>query len=89
MVTINFSPSLQRHKPCPAQQVGAGRLAQVLSAEWQAEPGPRSYVLDDQGLVRKHVAVFVNKDMHLPRSILTRAVAAGDTVLVMQCLTGG
>ena len=89
MVTVNFSPSLQRHKPCRAQQVGAGSLAQVLGAAMQAEPGLRGYVLDDQGNIRKHVAVFVNKDMHLPRNNLARAVAAGDTALVIQCLTGG
>ena len=89
MVTVNFSPSLQRHKPCPVQQVGEGSLAQVLEAAMLAEPGLRGYVLDDQGHIRKHVAVFVNKDMHLPRNNLARAVAAGDTVLVIQCLTGG
>lgn len=89
MVTVNFSPSLQRHKPCPAQQVDAGSLEQVLGAALQAEPGLRSYVLDDQGHIRKHVAVFINQDMHLPRNNLARAVAAGDTVLVIQCLTGG
>ena len=89
MVTVNFSPSLQRHKPCPAQEVDAGSLEQVLGAALQAEPGLRSYVLDDQGHIRKHVAVFINQDMHLPRNNLARAVAAGDTVLVIQCLTGG
>ena len=89
MVTVNFSPSLQRRKPCPAQQVDAGSLEQVLGAALQAEPGLRSYVLDDQGHIRKHVAVFINQDMHLPRNNLARAVAAGDTVLVIQCLTGG
>ena len=89
MVTVNFASSLQRHKPCPAQQVGAGSLAQVLGEAMQAEPGLDRYVLDDQGHIRKHVAVFVNKDMHLPRHNLTRLVAAGDTVLVIQCLTGG
>ena len=89
MVTVNFSPSIQRHKPCPAQRVQAGTLGDVLGSAMQAEPGLRSYVLDDQGFIRKHVAVFVNKDMHLPRNNLARPVAAGDTVLVIQCLTGG
>lgn len=89
MVTVNFSPSLQRHKPCPAQQVSAGSLGGVLSSAMQAEPGLRSYVLDDQGNIRKHVAVFINLDMHLPRNNLARPVQAGDTVLVIQCLTGG
>ncbi|NJM42873.1 MAG: MoaD/ThiS family protein [Brachymonas sp.] len=49
----------------------------------------RHYVLDDQGHIRKHVAVFVNQTMHLPRDRLDRPIADGDKVLVIQCLTGG
>jgi sulfur-carrier protein len=89
MVTVEFAASLQRHKPCPAQNVAPGSLAQVLDCAMQAEPGLRSYVLDDQGHVRKHVAVFVNSTLHLPRDQLQRAVMQGDKVLVIQCLTGG
>jgi sulfur-carrier protein len=89
MVTVEFAPSLQRHKPCPTQAVPPGSLAQVLGSAMLAEPGLSSYVLDDQGHVRKHVAVFINSTLHLPRDQLQRAVAAGDKVLVIQCLTGG
>jgi sulfur-carrier protein len=89
MVTVEFAASLQRHKPCTVQTVSPGSLAQVLDSAMLAEPVLRSYVLDDQGHVRKHVAVFVNSTLHLPRDQLQRAVAAGDKVLVIQCLTGG
>jgi sulfur-carrier protein len=89
MVTVEFAPSLQRHKPCPVQQVAAGTLAQTLEAAFAAEPGLRHYVLDDQGHIRKHVAVFINRDMHLQRQQLQRPLHSGDKVLVIQCLTGG
>ena len=89
MVTVEFAASLQRHKPCPTQRVPHGSLAQVLERAMLAEPGLRSYVLDDQAHVRKHVAVFVNSDLHLPRDQLHRVLVAGDKVLVIQCLTGG
>lgn len=89
MVSVEFAPSLQRHKPCPQQQVGSGDLAQVLRDSFVAEPALRHYVLDDQGHIRKHVAVFVNQTMHLPRDRLDRPIADGDKVLVIQCLTGG
>jgi sulfur-carrier protein len=89
MVTVEFAASLQRHIPCPPQTVAAGSLAQVLGTALQAQQGLRSYVLDDQGHIRKHVAVFVNNDMHTQRQQLTRPVVAGDKVLVIQCLTGG
>jgi sulfur-carrier protein len=89
MVMVEFAASLQRHKPCPAQAVPPGSLAQVLDSALRVEPGLRSYVLDDQGHVRKHVAVFVNRTLHLPRDQLQRPIAAEDKVLVTQCLTGG
>ncbi len=52
-------------------------------------PALRDYVLDEQGAVRRHVAVFVNGDM-LPRAAaLTQTLAADDRVMVIQALTGG
>jgi sulfur carrier protein ThiS len=47
-------------------------------------------VLDDQGNIRKHVAVFVNKTMVTDRQNLDQPrLANGDHVLVIQALTGG
>jgi sulfur-carrier protein len=89
MVTVEFAPSLQRHHPCAAQQVAAGSLATVLRQAFVAEPDLQHYVLDDQGHIRKHVAVFVNSHMHVQRQQLERPLNAGDKVLVIQCLTGG
>jgi len=39
--------------------------------------------------VRKHVAVFVNRQMVLDRVNLNQQLAPGDRVLVIQALTGG
>jgi sulfur-carrier protein len=89
MVTVEFAASLQRHHPCPAQQVAAGTLAAVLRQAFVAEPDLQHYVLDDQGHIRKHVAVFVNQQMHFQRQQMGLPVHAGDKVLVIQCLTGG
>jgi len=61
----------------------------VLDAALAAAPELAHYVLDDQGHIRKHVAVFINKTMVLDRQNLDRAVAPGDAVLVIQALTGG
>jgi sulfur-carrier protein len=89
MVTVKFAPSIQRHKPVTEQSVGTGTLAQVLDMACSAAAGLRHYILDDQGAIRKHVAVFVNQEMHLPRNDLSRSLRLGDQVLVIQCLTGG
>lgn len=89
MVTVEFAASLQRHHPCPVQWVESGTLAQVLAQALQAVPDLQHYVLDDQGHIRKHVAVFVNQFLHVQRQQLGTPVHAGDRVLVIQCLTGG
>jgi sulfur-carrier protein len=88
-VHVEFAPALQRHHPCAAQTLAGGSLAQVLDAALAAQPALRAYVLTDQGDIRKHVAVFVNAQMHFSRADLSRALVAGDRVYVAQCLTGG
>jgi sulfur-carrier protein len=89
MIAVSFAPALQRHHTIAAQEVAPGRLAEVLDAALQAQPALRHYLLTDQGHIRKHVAVFVDNAMHLPRTDMQRAVPDGAKVLVVQCLTGG
>ena len=89
MPTVEFAPALTRHVACPKQQVEAGSLGAALDAAFRAAPALRGYVLDEQGAVRKHVAVFLNGDM-LPRATaLARALGPEDRVTVIQALTGG
>jgi len=89
MPSVSFAPALTRHVPCAPQQVEAGTLAAVLDAAFRAAPALRAYVLDEQGAVRKHVAVFVNGELIPRREDLTRALGPQDRVHVIQALTGG
>lgn len=89
MVTVEFAASLRRHVPVGLQSVPAGPLRAVLEAALQAAPELGHYVFDDQRAVRKHVAVFVNRQMVQDRTRLDQAVLPGDKVLVIQALTGG
>ena len=89
MVTVEFAASLRRHVECAPQTVAAGSLRAVLEAALAAAPELRHYVLDDQGNIRKHVAVFINKTMLKDRQNLSQSVASGDSILVIQALTGG
>jgi molybdopterin synthase sulfur carrier subunit len=89
MPQVSFAPALTRHVACPPQQVAPGPLAQVLGDAFDAAPALRHYVLDEQGSVRKHVAVFVNGRMIRDRAKLDAAIAPDDQVHVIQALTGG
>lgn len=89
MVTVEFAASLRRHVECAPQTVAAGSLCAVLQAALAAAPELSHYVLDDQGYIRKHVAVFINQTMVTNRQNLALPVASGDQVLVIGALTGG
>jgi sulfur-carrier protein len=88
-VTVTFAASLQRHIPCPPQKISVATLREVLKAALLAAPDLSHYIFDDQGNIRKHVAVFINRDMLQNRADLTQTLNAGDQVLVVQALTGG
>lgn len=89
MVSVEFAPTLRRHVDCAPQLVAPGALREVLEAALLAAPELAHYVFDDQRAVRKHVAVFVNRQMVRDRAVLNQPLAAGDRVLVVQALSGG
>jgi sulfur-carrier protein len=89
LVSVTFAASLQRHIPCPPQKVESASLRAVLQAALLAAPDLTHYIFDDQGNIRKHVALFINCDMLQNRADLTQTLKAGDQVLVVQALTGG
>jgi len=89
MPTVEFAQALTRHVACPPQRVEAGTLRAALDRAFLAAPALKSYVLDEQGAVRKHVAVFLNARMIASRSDLDVAVKPDDKVMVIQALTGG
>lgn len=88
-VTVTFAAQLQRHVACPPQHVAAATLGEALHAAFRAAPLLQSYVLDEQGSVRKHVAVFINNQLINNRNDLAVPLAAGDVVTVIQALSGG
>ena len=84
-----FTPNLARHIDCPDTEVEGETLHEVLQAYFASNPRARGYVLDDQGAVRKHVAIFLNQRLIQDRVTLSDVVAEGDQIFVMQALSGG
>ena len=64
-------------------------MGEALDQVFETQPKLRSYVLDDQGRLRKHVAVFVDGEMVHDREGLTDPVSQKTEVFVMQALSGG
>jgi molybdopterin synthase sulfur carrier subunit len=89
MAHVSFTGNLQRHLACPTA-VGAGdTVSAVLADVMRENPRLRSYLLDDQGRLRQHVAVFVNDRPVADRVRLSDPVGQADEVFVFQALSGG
>ncbi len=89
MVTLRFTPNLQRHVEAPAAQVKAATVYQALEMYFEQNPQVRGYVLDDQGVVRKHVAIFLNQELIHDRVDLSDPIGEDDDIFVAQALSGG
>jgi sulfur-carrier protein len=86
---VEFAPALTRHVACPPRDVRAQTLRAALEEAFGAAPAMRGYVLDEQGAVRKHVAIFVNARQIPSRTDIDTPLADADQVMVIQALTGG
>lgn len=89
MPRVSFTANLQRHLACPPAEVPGETVAATLDRVFAENPRLRSYVLDDQGRLRKHVTVYVNDQPVRDRQRLSDPVDRRDEVFVFQALSGG
>jgi molybdopterin converting factor small subunit len=89
MARIEFTDNLQKHLPCPPAEASGETVCAVLESVFEENAPLRSYLLDDQGRLRKHVNIFVNGDMIADRIRLSDPVTDKDQVFVFQALSGG
>jgi hypothetical protein len=89
MARVAFTTNLQRHLECPVQQVPGGTVRTALDAVFAGNPRLRSYILDDQGRLRRHVHVYVNETRIADSVHLGDPVGDDDEIFVFQALTGG
>jgi sulfur carrier protein ThiS len=89
MPAIVFTPALRRFLRVPDTEVAGATVGEALAGVFGANQALRSYVLDDQGALRRHVAVYVNGELVRDRTRLSDPVAGDDEIYVLQALTGG
>jgi hypothetical protein len=89
MALVVFTQQLARFLECPDQPVKPGSLGAALSEACAANPRLRGYVFDEQGDLRRHVAVFIDGRRIRDRARLSDPVGADSTVHVLQALSGG
>lgn len=89
MARVSFTENLRRHVECPPTDAAAGSVREALDLVFAANPRLRSYILDDQRRLRRHVNVFINGRLAHDRVSLSDSIGPDDEVFVFQALSGG
>jgi molybdopterin synthase sulfur carrier subunit len=87
--TVRFTDNIQRHVPCPTRDVPGTTLRAVLDSYFASNSRARGYVLDEQGRLRQHMALFIDGRQVRDRDHLDDPVGEGAIVDVIQALSGG
>jgi hypothetical protein len=86
---VAFTANLERHLSCPVRTAPGNTVRAVLDGVFATQPRLRSYLLDDQDRVRRHVAIYINGERIADRLHLADPVGEADEVFVFQALSGG
>ena len=89
MPSVAFTRNLQRHVACPPCVVAGGTVRESLEAAFGLYPQVRSYVLDEHGALRFHMAVYVDGVPIADRRGLSDPVPDSGEIYVMQARSGG
>jgi molybdopterin synthase sulfur carrier subunit len=88
MAEIHFTSHLRNIVPDGPLLAAGATVGEALANLLAAQPHVRSYVLDDQGVLRKHVCIFADGE-RLAGAALTWRIRPDSKLYVMQALSGG
>jgi len=89
MPSVQFTSHLRKVAPTGTITVGGETLRHALEEVFAAHPKVKSYVLDDQERLRKHVVIFVDGARISGGSDLRLPVSPSAQIYVLQALSGG
>ncbi len=89
LASIAFTAHLKAVGPTRPQACAGATLAEMLDAVAADYPLLKDYVLDDQGRLRKHIAIFIDGALVPRESALHRPLDPAAEVYVFQALSGG
>jgi hypothetical protein len=89
MPSVQFTSHLRKVAPTAAITVGGTTLRLALDEVFVQHPKVKSYVLDDQERLRKHVVIFVDGARIGGGSDLMLPVSPSAQIYVLQALSGG
>lgn len=89
MASVQFTSHLRKVAPAGAVTVDADTLRRALDEVFARHPRVKSYVLDDQERLRKHVVIFCDGVRVDGGDDLARAIGPNAEIYVLQALSGG
>ncbi len=90
MVQVKFTYALKRFYPnLKTEDIHAGSIADLVAKLDEIYPRISSYLLEENGALRKHVNIFVGSTIIKDKSSLSDTLVEGDKVYIMQALSGG
>lgn len=81
---VRFFPDLQN-----PTAVSGTTVAELLNNLEEQHPGLAAYIVDERGVLRKHVNIFLRGDLIQDRQTLQDRVEIHDEVYIFQALSGG
>jgi molybdopterin converting factor small subunit len=90
MATIQFTSNLKRFFPSlDKMQIEALTIKELVEELDKKHEGIKTYILDEQGALRKHVNIFVSGALIIDRQALSDTIKPDDEVFILQALSGG
>ncbi len=89
MARVTFTSNLRRHVDCATVEAGGQTVREVLNSVFESNDRLRTYILDDQAALRKHMTILVDGKRVSDLAGLSDAVRPKSEVYVMQALSGG
>ena len=88
MAKITFTSHLRNVAPAGPLENCGSTVGAALADVFTRHPALRGYILDDQGRLRLHIAVFVD-GVHVRQAVLDHPLQAESDLYIMQALSGG
>ena len=89
MALLHFAPAVRRHVDAPSETVAGATVRDALDEYFARHPEVRGYVLDERGITRKHIAIFVDGDPITDREGQSDPAGPTAEIHVIQALSGG
>jgi molybdopterin synthase sulfur carrier subunit len=89
MARVTFTSNLRRHVDCATVEAEGQTVREVLDSVFVSNDRLRTYILDDQAALRKHMTILVDGKRVVDLAGLSDPVRPKSEVYVLQALSGG